>query len=66
MSRGGGFRPPPPPARLGLRSIKAYLCPNMIIFDVVDLSDRRPEEVSFDAQFIIMEANLGHQPTKFG
>ena len=28
-----------------LRSIKAYLCPNMIIFDAVDFSKRRPEEV---------------------
>ena len=37
--------PPPPPRPLGLRSIKAYLCPNMINSDAVDLSDRRPEEV---------------------
>ena len=28
-----------------LRSIKAYLCPNMINFDAVDFSERRPEEV---------------------
>ena len=28
-----------------LRSIKAYLCPNMINFDTVDFSERRPEEV---------------------
>ena len=28
-----------------LRSIKAYLCPNMINFDSVDFSERRPEEV---------------------
>ena len=36
-----------------LRSIKAYLCPNIINFDRVDFSERRPEEVilvSFDAQ----------------
>ena len=30
-----------------LRSIKAYLCPNTINFDSVDLSERRPEEVMF-------------------
>ena len=37
-----------------LRSIKAYLCPNMIHFDIVDFSERQPEEVisSFDAQCI--------------
>ena len=28
-----------------LSSIKAYLCPNMINFDAVDFSERRPEEV---------------------
>ena len=28
-----------------LRSIKAYLCPNMINVDAVDFSERRPEEV---------------------
>ena len=28
-----------------LRSIKAYLCPNIINFDVVNFSERRPEEV---------------------
>ena len=28
-----------------LRSIKAYLCPNIINFDSVDISERRPEEV---------------------
>ena len=28
-----------------LRSIKAYLCPNIIEFDSVDSSERRPEEV---------------------
>ena len=28
-----------------LRSIKAYLCPNIINFDSVDFSERRPEEV---------------------
>ena len=28
-----------------LISIKAYLCPNIIIFDSVDFSERRPEEV---------------------
>ena len=28
-----------------LRSIKAYLCPNMIKFDAVDFSEHRPEEV---------------------
>ena len=28
-----------------LRSIKAYLCPNMINFNGVDFSERRPEEV---------------------
>ena len=28
-----------------LRSIKAYMCPNMITFDAVDFSERRPEEV---------------------
>ena len=28
-----------------LRSIKAYLCPNIIKFDSVDFSGRRPEEV---------------------
>ena len=28
-----------------LRSIKAYLCPNIINFDSVDFSKRRPEEV---------------------
>ena len=28
-----------------LRSIKAYLCPNMINFDAVDISEHRPEEV---------------------
>ena len=35
-----------------LRSIKAYLCPNIINFDAVDFSERRPEEVIsfFDAQ----------------
>ena len=30
-----------------LRSIKAYLCPNIIDFDSVDFSERRPEEVMF-------------------
>ena len=30
-----------------LRSIKAYLCPNMITFDAVDFSERRPEEAMF-------------------
>ena len=30
-----------------LRSIKAYLCPNIINFDGVDFSERRPEEVMF-------------------
>ena len=40
-----------------LRSIKAYLCPNMINFDAaVDFSERRPEEVSFDAQCIFFGA----------
>ena len=28
-----------------LRSIKAYLCPNMINVDAVDFSERHPEEV---------------------
>ena len=28
-----------------LRSIKAYLCPNIIHFDSVDFSERRTEEV---------------------
>ena len=28
-----------------LRSIKAYLCPNIINFDSVHFSERRPEEV---------------------
>ena len=28
-----------------LRSIKAYFCPNIIKFDSVDFSERRPEEV---------------------
>ena len=28
-----------------LRSIKAYLCPNIINFDGVDFSGHRPEEV---------------------
>ena len=28
-----------------LRSIKAYLCPNITNFDAVDFSERRPEEV---------------------
>ena len=28
-----------------LRNIKAYLCPNMVNFDAVDFSERRPEEV---------------------
>ena len=28
-----------------LRSIKAYLCPNIIDFDSMDFSERRPEEV---------------------
>ena len=28
-----------------LRSIEAYLCPNIIIFYTVDFSERRPEEV---------------------
>ena len=28
-----------------LRSIKAYLCPNMMHFDAVDFSERLPEEV---------------------
>ena len=28
-----------------LRSIKAYLCPNIIKFDSLDFSGRRPEEV---------------------
>ena len=28
-----------------LRSIIAYLCPNIINFDNVDFSERRPEEV---------------------
>ena len=32
---------------LALRSIKAYLCPNMIDFDAVDFSERCPEEVMF-------------------
>ena len=30
-----------------LRSIKAYLCPNIINFDDVDFSERCPEEVMF-------------------
>ena len=30
-----------------LRRIKANLCPNIIIFDNVDFSERRPEEVFF-------------------
>ena len=30
-----------------LRSIKAYLCPNIINFDSVDFSEHRPEEVMF-------------------
>ena len=30
-----------------LRCIKAYLCPNIINFDSVDFSERRPEEVMF-------------------
>ena len=30
-----------------LRSIKAYSCPNIINFDSVDFSERRPEEVMF-------------------
>ena len=30
-----------------LRSIKAYLCPNIINFDSVDFSECRPEEVMF-------------------
>ena len=39
-----------------LRSIKAYLCPNMINFDAVDFSERRPEEVIsiFDAQCTLL------------
>ena len=28
-----------------LRSIKAYLCPNIITFGSVSFSERRPEEV---------------------
>ena len=28
-----------------LRSIKAYLCPNIINFDAVDFTERRPDEV---------------------
>ena len=28
-----------------LRSIKAYLCPNIINFDSVDFSERRPDKV---------------------
>ena len=28
-----------------LRGIKAYLCPNIITFDSVDFSERRPEEL---------------------
>ena len=28
-------------------NIKAYLCPNIINFDSVDFSERRPEEVMF-------------------
>ena len=28
-----------------LRSIKAYLCPNIVNFDGVDFCERRPEEV---------------------
>ena len=28
-----------------LRSIKAYLCPNIIKFDIVDFIERRSEEV---------------------
>ena len=30
-----------------LKSIKAYLCPNIINIDSVDFSERRPEEVMF-------------------
>ena len=38
-----------------LRSIKAYLCPNIINFDSVDFSERRPEEVMF---FLTLSAYL--------
>ena len=43
-----------------LRSIKAYLCPNIINFDSVDFSERRPEEVisSFDAQCSLLGDNF--------
>ena len=35
----GGSNWPPPPVKI------AYLCPNMINFDAMDFSERRPEEV---------------------
>ena len=43
-----------------LRSIKAYMCPNIITFDGVDFSERRPEEVYFDAPCISTDVLLRH------
>ena len=41
-----------------LRSIKAYLCPNIIHFDGVDFSERRPEEViSFFWRSVYLSSN---------
>ena len=39
------FFPPPFFKIFLLKSIKAYLCPNIINFNGVDFSERRPEEV---------------------
>ena len=42
-----------------LTSIKAYLCPNIINFDSVDFSERRPEEViSFFWRSVYHQSNI--------
>ena len=42
-----------------LTSIKAYLCPNIINFDSVDFSERRPEEViSFFWRSVYYQSNI--------
>ena len=42
-----------------LRSIKAYLCPNIIDFDSVDFSEHRPEEViSFFWRSVYIESMI--------
>ena len=42
-----------PLAKVGQSTI-AYLCPNIIYFDAVDFTECRSEEVSSDAQCIIL------------